>query len=76
MGRREAGDSLRCASIDIGTVVNWAPESAQHVSVLTRGVFNDVLGIGKDRVEYAALSRETVRGSVGLGWAALTSQPA
>ena len=67
IGRREESGSSRCVSIDIGTVVNWAPESAQHVSVFTRGVLNDVLGIGKDRVEYAALSRETVRGSVGLG---------
>ena len=76
MGRSEEGGSLRCASTDIGTVVNWAPESAQHVSVFTRGVLIDVLGIGRDKVEYADLSRETVRGSVGLGWAGLASQPA
>ena len=63
-------------TMDMGTVVSWAPESAQQVNDFTLGVFSNVVGIGRDTVEYAPLSSETVRGSVGLGWAALASHPA
>ena len=76
MGNRSVEWRPRCASIEIGTVVSWAPVSAHDCTLVFLAGLSEGLGIGNLRSAYAALSIFTDRGRVGLGIASCARHPA
>ena len=69
MGKRSMEWRPRCASIEMGTVVSWAPVSAHESTLVFLAGLREGLGIGNLRSAYAALSIFTDTGRVGLGMA-------